>query len=257
MFGSLFGKKKKKEASPSFEGLEPMKVDMHSHLLPGIDDGAQNMEESLAMIERFVGMGYRKLITTPHIMSDFYRNTPEIIMGKLDAVRQEVAKRGWDVQLEAAAEYYLDEDFLDKLKKKEPLLTFGDRYLLFETSYMNANSYLGQAIFMMQSQGYKPVMAHPERYTYWFGKNQEIKEVWEKGVHMQVNLLSLSGYYSKPSKDIAEWLIDQKMVSFVGTDCHRDKHQDALEQVRKLGSYHKLLQLPLLNNRLLEQAARP
>ena len=246
-----FFKKKKRNSNLSFEGLPPIQVDMHSHLLPGIDDGSQNMEESIAMIQRFVDMGYKKLITTPHIMSDFYKNTPEIILGKRDEVRVELEKRGIEVELEAAAEYYLDEGLINKLSKKEKLLTFGDNYLLFETSYMNASANLGQAIFMMQSQGYKPVMAHPERYTYWYGKHEEIKEVWEKGVHMQVNLLSLVGYYSKPAKVIAEWLIENQMVSFVGTDCHREKHQDILMDVRKSKGYHSALQLNLLNNKLL------
>lgn len=241
----------KKKQKLSFDNLPPIEVDMHSHLLPGIDDGSQSMEESIRMIKEFVDMGYKKLITTPHIMNDFYKNTPEIILGKRDAVREELQRQGIEVELEAAAEYYLDEGLIDKLKNKEKLLTFGDNYLLFETSYMNESANLGEAIFMMQSQGYKPVMAHPERYTYWYGKHEEIKEVWERGVHMQVNLLSFVGYYSKPAKFIAEWLVENNMVSFVGTDCHREKHQEILKDVRRSKGYHQALQLNLLNNKLL------
>ena len=248
MFKSLFGRKKKKQKTNiDFSKLPAVTVDVHSHLLPGIDDGAQNMEESIEMIRRFVDMGYTKLVATPHVMSDFYRNTTETILAKRDEVREALVAEGIDIAFDAAAEYYLDEGLVDKLRNKEPLLTFGDNYLLFETSYMNASANLVQAVFMMQSQGYKPVMAHPERYTYWFGKFDKIREVWEKGVHMQVNLMSLTGYYSKPSKEIAEKLIDENMVSFVGTDCHRSKHQDVLDRARSSEYYAKALQLPLKN----------
>lgn len=248
-----FFKKKPKEPKVSLSDVEPLRVDMHSHLLPGIDDGAQNMEESITMLKGFEAMGYTKLITTPHIMSDFYRNTPEIILGKLELLREEARNQGIQLELEAAAEYYLDEGLMTKLKSKEPLLTFGDNYLLFETSYMNASSYLEQAVFMMQSQGYKPVMAHPERYTYWFGKFDEIVKVWEKGVHMQVNCLSLIGYYSKPSEMIAKDLINKNMATFLGSDCHRDKHRELLEKVRQVPEYAKALQNGMLNNSLLGQ----
>lgn len=247
MFRGLFGKKRKKRVNIDFSKLPTLTVDMHSHLLPGIDDGAQTLEESVEMIRRFADMGYKQLVTTPHVMSDFYRNSSETILQKRDEVREALIKENIDVELDAAAEYYLDEGLIEKLKNHEKLLTIGDNYLLFETSYMNASANLSQAVFMMQSQGYKPVMAHPERYTYWFGKNDEIREVWEKGVHMQVNLMSLVGYYSKASKDIAEWLIDEEMVSFVATDCHRSKHQDVLDKVRRSEYYAKALQLPLKN----------
>lgn len=256
MFKGLFGKKKKKSApSIPIEDLPPMLVDMHSHLLPGIDDGAQNLEESMEMIRRFADMGYKKLITTPHVMADFYKNTTEGILRKRDEVREAMAKEGIDIELDAAAEYYLDEGLMKKLQNKEKLLTFGDNYLLFETSYMNASANLTQAVFMMQSQGYKPVLAHPERYTYWYGQFEEIEAIRDRGVHLQVNLMSFVGYYSRPAKDVADKIIDQKMASFIGTDCHRSKHQDVLDKVRRSSGYAKAMQLPLLNNQLLEKPA--
>ncbi len=252
----MFGFFKKKKQSLSFEGLTPIQADMHSHLLPGIDDGSQNMEESISMIRELVDMGYKKLITTPHIMSDFYKNTPEIILGKLEEVRAELIKQNIDVELGAAAEYYLDEGLLSKLENKEKLLTFGDNYLLFETSYMNESQQLDSAVFMMQSQGYKPVMAHPERYVYLFGKFEKLQKIYDRGVLLQVNVNSLTGYYSKPSKMMAEELVQKGMVSFIGSDCHKDKHLEVLKEARKTKAYHSLLtQNCLLNNQLVERVA--
>ena len=124
---SFFKKSKEKVILP--------KVDLHSHLLPGIDDGVQTLEESIDLISNFSKLGYEKLITTPHIMSDFYANTPEIINAKLKEVRQAVSQAGLSIQIEAAAEYYFDENFIDLVESKKGLLTFGDNYVLFEIGF--------------------------------------------------------------------------------------------------------------------------
>jgi tyrosine-protein phosphatase YwqE len=229
----------------------PLNVDMHAHLLPGIDDGVENFTQAVEAVQQMMAMGYKKLIITPHIISDFYRNTPEIIFDRLDKLRDIVRQMSLDIELEAAAEYYLDEYVMDKLERQEPLLTFGkQRYLLFETSYMNASPFLDRAVFLMQSQGYKPVMAHPERYVYMFGKLEKLAELHEKGVHLQVNINSLSGYYSKPAKALAEKLIDEKMVRFLGSDCHGERHLRVMRDSRETTYYKKALKLDLLNNSL-------
>jgi len=249
----LFKKRKKKELS--FEGLTHVKVDMHSHLLPGIDDGAANMEESIEMIKYLVDLGFEKLIMTPHIMSDFYKNTPEIVLGKLEEVREECQKQGIQIELEAAAEYYLDEGFIRKLENQEPLLTFGDQYILFETSFMNESQQFNHAVFTMQSQGLKPILAHPERYAYNFGNIAAYEEIHERGVLLQINLMSLTGYYGPPQKKMAQELIEKDLVSFIGTDCHKIKHAEVFKIARKTAGYHTLLQRGLKNNTLLTQVS--
>jgi len=246
---SLFRKNKNKNYSKIPRGT--LKVDMHSHLLPGIDDGSQSLEESIALIKQMAGLGYQKLVTTPHVMSDYYRNTPEIILSKLAEVREAVAAEGLSIQIEAAAEYYLDEFIMDSLRNNDRLLTFGNNYLLFETSFMNACSYLDDAVFMMQSSGYQPVLAHPERYVYLFDKFDELVRLREKGVHLQVNLNSLNGYYSKNSKKIAERLIEEKMISFLGTDCHGERHLERLEEVMDSYFFSKAFEGDIINNTLL------
>ncbi|GAB4341637.1 MAG: capsular polysaccharide biosynthesis protein [Flammeovirgaceae bacterium] len=244
--------KKNKLQKDSSISIEMPVADMHSHLLPSIDDGAKDLEHSLSLIKELIDLGYKKLITTPHIMQDFYKNTPEIILEKLQIVREALLKEKISIEIDAAAEYYLDEYLMEKLRKQEKLLTFGKNYLLFETSFMNASSYLNEAIFLMQSSGYRPIFAHPERYVYLFDKYKDLMNIRDKGVYLQINLNSLSGYYSKESKKVAEKLIEDKAVDFVGTDCHHEKHINSLHESRKSKYFEKLMSLPLLNSSLLK-----
>ncbi len=225
-------------------------ADMHAHFLPGIDDGASDMTESLLLIQKLAESGYKKLVATPHVMNDFFRNTPEIIMGKLAEVKQAVAEKGWDIEIEAAAEYYLDEFFIEKLNKEEPLLTFGEGYLLFETSFINQPAQLNEAIFLMQSLHYKPILAHPERYMYLQDNFSKCVELFENGVLFQININSLAGYYAMPAQLLAERLIDQKMVHFAGTDCHAIKHVKAMQMARSKKYYARLLEADLLNHKI-------
>lgn len=222
-------------------------TDMHSHILPGIDDGAANMEESLMIIKGLMDQGYKKLIATPHVMSDYYKNTPLSIHRALEEVQQAVTEKGWDVEITAAAEYYLDEYLIDMLKKNKPLLTFGNQYLLFETSFINEPAFLSEAIFLMQSLNYKPVLAHPERYLYLQHNFSKCVELANNGVLLQINLNSLAGAYSLPAQLLAEKLIEYSMVSFAGTDCHALKQIKFLETARAKKSYTKLLEAGLLN----------
>lgn len=242
---ALLGKKKKVHI-PDF-----LFVDMHSHLLAGIDDGSKSLDESVGLILRLKDLGYKKIITTPHIMGDMYRNTPEIILNALQLLKARLIEDKIDIDIEAAAEYYLDEWFIEKLTKGEKLLTFGQKYVLFETSFMNEPSQLHQAIFLMRTLGYTPVLAHPERYLYLYADFNAFKKIYDMDVLFQVNLNSLMGYYSKAAKLFAEKLIDNNMVDFVGTDCHGDRHLDVLKHVKTSTYYKKLIDSKILNNSLL------
>ncbi|GAA4829761.1 tyrosine-protein phosphatase [Algivirga pacifica] len=247
MLFSLFKKKKKKAQ----RDLPPVLVDMHSHILPGIDDGSKNMEETIIMLKEFQSLGYKKMIMTPHIMMDFFRNTPEIVLGKLEEVKVAAKDAGIHMELEAAAEYYLDEAFIEMIESGAPLLTFGDNYVLFELSYMNESPLIDKAIFMLKSRGYKPVLAHPERYLYLGGKYQTFIDLKSKGVLLQLNILSFIGYYSKGSLDLAERLIKDKLVAFISSDCHKPRHIEKLIKARETELYQDALELSLLNNSLL------
>jgi tyrosine-protein phosphatase YwqE len=239
------------QPSPDAAGVDfsSLHADMHSHLIPGIDDGAKSIEDSIELIRFLHSKGYSKLITTPHIMSDYFRNTPEIILEGLEALRKAVKEQNIPVTLEAAAEYYIDDGFIRKLEE-EPLLTFGDKYLLMEVSYINPPDNVHQVFFRAQVLGYKPVLAHPERYPYWYRDFDQYLKFYEMGVTLQLNLNSLSGYYGPDAKKIAEKLIDTGIIGALGTDMHHTRHAAALDKATQEKYLHKILESPLINREL-------
>jgi tyrosine-protein phosphatase YwqE len=245
---SIFRKKPKRLSSPV--DLSVLGCDVHSHFIPGIDDGAKNMEDSIGMIAALHNMGYKKIITSPHTMSDFYRNTTEGILSGAENVRSELKKQDIPVEFSAVSEYYLDYDFERKLEEGN-LLTFGNKYLLFEISYMNPPDNLFHVIFNMQLKGYKPVLAHPERYNFWHREFDKYETFIDKGVLLQMNINSLTGYYSIGTKKVAEQMIDKNMISFLGTDCHHMGHINLMKEVVYEPYLEKLIGSgTLLNNSL-------
>lgn len=229
----------------------PLLTDLHSHLLPGLDDGVKTFEEALEVIRVFQQLGYKRLITTPHIMSDVYRNTREGIGQRLDALNRYLAERHIDIAIEAAAEYYLDETFLHQIENNEVPLTVGfPKYILFETNYLNEPYQLKDFIFKITTRGYKPILAHPERYEYALNNYEKLEDLRNRGVLFQLNMLSLINFYSKPVRKMAEKLIDKGWVDLLGSDCHNLNHAHLLREVHKTQYFKKALALPLLNNTL-------
>jgi protein-tyrosine phosphatase len=247
IFNKIFGKKEK--VLPPAD-LSFLKTDVHSHFIPGIDDGAKTIEDSLELIGAMEKMGYTKVITTPHIMSDYYRNTPEIILGGLDLVRNALAKSGSKMQIEAAAEYYIDFDFQEKIKEKK-LLTFGNNYVLFEMPFIGEPQILNTVIFDMQMAGYKPVLAHVERYQFWHQDYEKIQSMKDKGVLLQLNINSLSGYYSPQVRKLAEKMIDENMFDLLGSDCHHTGHIELMQKAITMPYFHKIMNYPGLINQCL------
>ncbi|MCU0400952.1 MAG: capsular biosynthesis protein [Algoriphagus sp.] len=244
-----FLKKKPSEVEPL--DLTWLQVDMHSHLIPGIDDGSKSMDESLDLIQRLADFGLRKIITTPHIMSEYYRNTPEIIRLGLEDLQKAAKSSGIQIEIEAAAEYYMDEIFLEKVKSEEPLLTFGASFILVETGFINKPQMLLDIIFHLEMAGYKPILAHPERYQYLLTDKILQDELIERNLLFQVNLLSLTGFYSKQVKDFGETLIERNAVALLGTDCHNARYLDMLETLPKQQKiYEKIKKLELINHQL-------
>ena len=239
-----------KRSSPSSTPL-PV-VDLHSHLLAGLDDGVQTIDEAVAIIKEFQSLGYKRLFTTPHVMSDFYRNTPEGIMSALSLLRAELKEQAIPMDIYAAAEYYLDEGLMTKVQQKEKLLTLGDQYLLFETNFMTEPLNLKEFIFALQTSGYRPILAHPERYLFLQNDMDKVEDLFNRGVLFQLNISSLSGYYSKGAQQLANKLVSKGWVHFIGSDCHNMKHMELLKQAVRQSNFQKVLNLPLLNNHLLE-----
>lgn len=243
---AFFDRFKRREILEPFD-LSEIGVDMHSHLIPGIDDGAKTMEQSLVMLAKFESLGYRKVITTPHVMGDVYRNTPEVIRDGLQALQQRATEIGLSIEIEAAAEYYFDESLVEKLKNNEKLLTFGSNCVLFEYSFHAKPDRTEELIFELKSRGYQPVLAHFERYMYFLKSPEMANELRNKGVWIQVNLNSLCGHYGPEIKKQAETLVNKKWIDLVGSDCHRIEHLMILESSLRNSYYHKLKEIDLKN----------
>lgn len=238
----------KKEKACEVLDFSVLKTDIHSHFIPGIDDGAPDMEASITLIKKMHELGFSKVITSPHVMSDFYQNSSETILNGLADVRAELKVQNINMEIEAAAEYYIDYEFEQKIGK-EKFLTFGDNYILVELSFMEAPRNLFDIIFKLQLEGYKVVLAHPERYNYYSIKDYE--ELISRGVLLQINLLSLIAYYSPQIKKKTEALINSGMVSLVGTDCHNMNHAELYEKCQTKKAWHDLVNSGKLLNATL------
>ena len=237
---SIWSKLFRREVVMPPADLSILGTDVHSHFIPGIDDGSKSLNETLDLLQEMIGFGYKKVITTPHIMSDYYKNTPEIILGELEKVREAIKDQNLDIEIEAAAEYYLDDYFEEKVEAKD-LLTFGKNYVLFELPFASEPPMLHRAIFNMQTNGYKPILAHPERYMYWYDDFSMYETMVDKGVHLQLNINSLSGQYPPETKKVAQKLISDGMITFLGSDCHNMNHVNMMNTAVTSKSLHDLL----------------
>ena len=231
--------------------LSFLKNDIHSHLIPGIDDGSPDMETTIMLLKKFIDLGYKKVITTPHIMSDYYKNTPHIILSGLDKVKEEIKKQNLAIEIEAAAEYNLEPEFEDLLEKNN-LLTFGpNNYLLFELSFFDEPPRLNDVIWNMRENGLSPVLAHVERYAYWHNDYDKIEEMINRGVKLQVNIGSIIGAYGPEVKNFAERLIKDRVIDFIGSDCHHEQHLEMINHASRLPIFHSLVQQEQILNKSL------
>ncbi|MBK8494104.1 MAG: CpsB/CapC family capsule biosynthesis tyrosine phosphatase [Ferruginibacter sp.] len=239
--------KHKKPAERSVVAF-PVTTDIHSHILPGIDDGSPDIETSVSLIRGLYDLGIRRSIATPHIIGDLYRNTPEIINAALEKVKEACKNAGIDIELHAAAEYMLDDYFMELLKKGSPLLTLHKNVLLTEISYSMAPGNLEEITAGVIAAGYKPVLAHPERYFFYHHNYDLYYRLATLGFHLQVNLLSLTGYYGKGVKKAAAFILEKGLAKLVGTDLHHHKHLAALSEPKNRAIFQQYLGNKIYND---------
>lgn len=232
------------------EGFFEGACDMHSHLLPGVDDGFPTVEktlEGLALMERY---GFKKLKMTPHFMKDYPQNTKPDIEEKFKAFCQDHGNNV-GVELSLGGEYMLDSCFLDRCAEGFLTLDKERTLVLCETSYMMADPRMKEMIYEVMLKGYQPVMAHPERYNY---ASMPLYKRWkEKDYLFQLNLLSLAGAYGDPAKMKARDLLNEGMYDYVGSDLHRIENVDRMISDIRLSTKEtdRLLQL-FENNKQLD-----
>ena len=238
--------KKKKNEEPVHEDFSALITDVHSHLIPGIDDGSKSLDESISLVLGLQSLGFKKIITTPHIMSDYYKNDKEGILSGLKRLREAIKLHKIDMEVDAAAEYFLDFHFEELIQKKE-ILSFGNNMVLFELSFFEEPKLLDKIIFDLQLEGYHPVLAHPERYAYWHRSFEKYEKLIDKGVLFQANLGSFSGNYGPEVMKTVEKLAANNWISFLGSDTHHMMH---IQLFRTLKT-NKVIQRLLNDNQLL------
>ncbi|GAA3973178.1 tyrosine-protein phosphatase [Mucilaginibacter dorajii] len=245
MFGLFKKKQGRKDITFNYESIM---VDMHSHVLPGIDDGAKTPQDSVILIRKMIDLGIKKIIATPHVMIDFYRNTPETIATSLELLKAELVKENIDIPIETAAEHYFDETFEARVNEGR-LMTMGDNYVLFEFSFINKPPNVIPVLQRMNDLGYKPILAHPERYPYL--DLDQYKNIQNWGCSLQLNTIALTGYYGGDVKRQAEMLVDNQMIDFISSDMHHEKHAMALKDALRTSYLEKLMFEMPLKNKLL------
>ncbi len=240
---SIFKKFNSPKADFSF-----LSTDMHSHLIPGIDDGAKTIDDSILLIQRLKELGYKKIITTPHIMSEYYPNTPEIILSGLETLKNALKKAGINIEIEAAAEYQVDDAFEALVQSKERLLTFSKNNILIEFSMLSEPVNALNIIFQLKTQGYQPILAHPERYLYYANRFEIFEKIKSMGCSLQVNLLSLAAYYGSEQKKLGVKLLQSGLVDYLGTDLHRESQVKSIQSVLSSKRLRKLIKASQFRN---------
>ena len=205
-------------------------VDFHNHILPGIDDGSKSIAQSLRMLDIYQDLGVEAVIASPHIYKDLYPNTVESISKSFETLNPKAIQK--NVQIKGyAAEYLVDEFFLDNLKNKTPLLCCFEHHVLIEIPFIGRLKILEEALFAMQNAGYTAILAHPERYAA-IHKTADLENLKIRGAKMQLNALSLEGYYGPEArKKASEWLV-KNQYEFVGTDAHNEQQLLKLKSLK-------------------------
>ena len=225
----------------------PLVTDIHSHILPGIDDGSPDVQTSIRLIEGLINLGIKQSVATPHIIGDLYRNDANSINNSLSLLKKALLEKEINFKVSAAAEYMLDAYFLELLSTKAPLLPIKNNLVLTEFSYADKPYNVEQIVFAIITEGYQPILAHPERYGYYHNDLKQYNFLNELGFLFQVNLLSLTGYYGKPAAKAANYIIKNNLASFVGTDLHNERHLNALSDNKNKTLFKEALKNEIFN----------
>ena len=233
---------------PLISDLEWLQVDMHAHILPGIDDGAKTLEQSLLLLERLHAIGLSSFHFTPHIFSEMYPNDHATVSAAYALLKPHIPS---GIQSSYAAEYMIDSSFEKLYTKPSELLLLPNQHILVEMSYIQESHSVDEVMFQLKVQGLKPILAHPERYVYYHGELAKIKRFRDAGILLQVNILSLIGYYGSREKKAAQWLAEQGWIDLLGTDVHHERHVQAIEKSLQQEDLEKILRKCTIKNKVL------
>lgn len=235
-----------------FSDYSEVGVDLHSHLIPGIDDGSKSLEDSLAILREFKSLGFKKIITTPHVIRDSYNNSTETLLNGKAKILAAIAEEKLEIDFDVSAEYYMDETIYERIEKKD-FIPIGKNYILVELSYLEKMNNTSDLFYKLQVAGYRIILAHPERYPYYYEKDfHTYKSFKDRNIFFQLNIASLLGKYGGGAKQTAQRMVDENMIDFISSDLHTIKTIDTLKEclhdkyLNRLISYPKLLNKTLL-----------
>jgi protein-tyrosine phosphatase len=249
MFDFLFSKKKMTAAHFNYPPFEAIEIDIHSHLIPGIDDGSPDVYTSVEIIKELRQLGFKKLVTTPHI-SELYPNNSDSILDGLIQLKRELKVQKVDMEVSVAAEYMINDVFEEMIQSDVPLLTLPQNHILIEMPHFSEPVNLFKVLSLLIAKGYTPVLAHPERYRHYNGNMLQYERLKGYGCRFQVNILSLVGYYGQSVCDCAWTLLNNRLIEFVGSDVHHHRHLASFNEKMTTETQHLLNNYPFQNRRL-------
>ena len=253
MFDFFF---KKRELLPL-----PYERELHCHIIPGVDDGAVDMESSVKYLQALQGFGVKKIVFTPHSIETRFENDDNIVAPIYEKLCEKALRSGIDMEFAFSYEYRIDERFANMLEAGEydssecKLRPLHGRYILVENSFNHPPYGLDEILFKLQSGGFYPILAHPERYGYYALRNGDrYHHLQDMQLEFQCNVLSFSGHYGDMAKKAALWLLEQGYVNFLGTDLHNHHHIEALDKFLRSKSYAEIrpLLVKCLHNDAME-----
>lgn len=227
-------------------------TDVHCHIMPGVDHGAHTVEDSLTLLRREMDMGIHRIFLTSHVTAGTFENTPESLAEGFEAIKAAVAAENLDVELHYSAEYRMD-DYWIKQRDEGNLIALPNNFILLENSFQQELMMLDDIMFDIQMRGFRPILAHPERYRYYGYRHDRLRTLHNAGVLFQVNLLSLAGYFGTGARTLAEWIIDNDMCDLLGSDMHNIEHADVIEEYLRTKDWRKMtkkLEDRLYNDRI-------
>jgi protein-tyrosine phosphatase len=251
MFDFLFTKKKRRDVFLNYPPFEAIEIDIHSHLIPGIDDGSPDVLTSVELIRELRNLGFKKIVTTPHI-SELYPNNSDSILDGLNQLTKELKSQKIDIEVSVAAEYMINDVFEEMIQADLPLLTLPQKHILVEMPHFSEPVNLYKVIALLIAKGYTPVLAHPERYRHYNGNMLQYERLKSYGCRFQVNILSLVGYYGQTVNECALALLNNRMIEFVGTDLHNHRHLHSFQDNMTPETQHLLNNYPFQNRRLFK-----
>ncbi|MBQ2164982.1 MAG: hypothetical protein II559_02300 [Muribaculaceae bacterium] len=230
---NIFQRKSKKDAKLFYT------TDVHSHILPGVDHGSQSVEESLEMLQAQLDMGISHVMCTSHVTAETFENTPESLTAAYEELKNAIAREGLPINIYVSAEYRIDEYWTQEYEAGH-LLPLPGNHVLLENSFAQELIGIDNMMFELQVKGYRPILAHPERYRYYNDRRDRYKTLHNASVKFQINILSLAGYFGKGARERALWLIQNNLCDMLGSDMHNMEHAQIIKEYIGSRDWRKL-----------------